>query len=389
MMASERSGSRKLSALLGRILLLAVGPTATASACGQVVGGGVTPDDVTPDASTSDVSAADMTAADAAVTEDAATLPLDAAADTGPCMPASVDAAGLRLCVTNGNTRCAGPGHYDSWWHVPIGCSLKLVPGSCYFNDPVCADYCGVLDGAAVDLARIECEICEAPDQTPVVACGATSTTMGRRGEGYRASPMGSRSSLGAFLSAAAELESASVDAFDVLRDELSAHGAPPALVRRAERSAADEVRHARTLGRLARRHGGTPRAARVDRRCMRSLATIALENAVEGCVRETYGALVAAWQSRRAQDPELRRAMAGIAHDEARHAALAWDVANFCDERLTTSERASVRVARHAAMDALRAELAYEPPAGLTRDAGVPARADAIQLWEVLASAV
>jgi hypothetical protein len=385
MMAPERSGARRVSALVARVLVLAVGPTA-AAACGQIVGGGVAPEDVTPDASTSDVSAAE--APDTAVREDAATPPQDAAVDTGPCTPASVDAAGLKACESRGNSRCAGPQYYDSWWHVPIGCSPKMVPGSCYFNDPVCADYCGVRDGAAMDLARIECEICQTPEQTPVVACGATFTTLGRRGEGFRASPMGVRSSLAAFLSSAAELESASVDAFHVLRNELSAHGAPAALVRRAERSAADEVRHARIMGRLARRHGGTPRAARVDRRCMRSLATIALENAVEGCVRETYGALVAAWQSRRAQDPELRRAMAAIARDEARHAALAWDVASFCDERLSTNERAAVRAARHAAMHALRAELAYEPSAGLTRDAGVPSRADAIQLWKVLASA-
>ena len=53
----------------------------------------------------------------------------------------------------------------------------------------------------------------------------------------------------------------------------------------------------------------------------------IALENAVEGCVREGYAAIVAALQARRAPAPAFRTTMAAIADDEAAHAQLAWDV--------------------------------------------------------------
>jgi hypothetical protein len=56
-----------------------------------------------------------------------------------------------------------------------------------------------------------------------------------------------------------------------------------------------------------------------------RSLEELAVENAVEGCVRETYGALTAIWQARTAKDPSVAAAVRRIARDETRHAALSW----------------------------------------------------------------
>lgn len=50
---------------------------------------------------------------------------------------------------------------------------------------------------------------------------------------------------------------------------------------------------------RLAARYGATAPRPRVERAPVRSLEDIAVENAVEGCVRETFGALVGAWQAR------------------------------------------------------------------------------------------
>ena len=53
-------------------------------------------------------------------------------------------------------------------------------------------------------------------------------------------------------------------------------------------------------------------------------------ENAREGCVRETFGALIAMHQAERAGDPIIRRAMRRIAEEETRHAELAWEVASW-----------------------------------------------------------
>jgi hypothetical protein len=149
-------------------------------------------------------------------------------------------------------------------------------------------------------------------------------------------------------------LEAASVDAFRVLARELRHHGAPKSLVRAAERAARDEIGHARAAGALARRWGVMPRAPRVEPRPVRSLEAIAIENAVEGCVRETFGALLATHQARAAASPRLRETFSRIAKDETRHAALAWRVAQWLDGRLDGEARARVRAARRAAAEGL-----------------------------------
>jgi hypothetical protein len=196
----------------------------------------------------------------------------------------------------------------------------------------------------------------------------------------HRTSPRGARTrralhggDLGAFFAEVAHLEAASVHAFRRLARELRAHGAPRALVRRAERAAKDEIRHARTTAALARRHGGRPAKPRVAARKVRSLARIARENAVEGCVRETFGALLATWQAEAARDPRIREAMRTIARDETSHAALAWDVARWIEPRLRPSTRARLAQARREALESLEADLATPLAPSIQEQAGVP----------------
>ena len=59
----------------------------------------------------------------------------------------------------------------------------------------------------------------------------------------------------------------------------------------------------------------------RVEALPTRALGVVAIENAVEGCVRETFGALIASWQAEHARDPGIKRLMRSIARDETRHA--------------------------------------------------------------------
>jgi hypothetical protein len=75
-------------------------------------------------------------------------------------------------------------------------------------------------------------------------------------------------------------------------------------------------------------------RAPEVDDRSP-SLRELAVENAREGCVRETYGALIALHQAEHAVSAELREAFAAIADDEIAHAALSWDLARWFERRL------------------------------------------------------
>jgi hypothetical protein len=85
------------------------------------------------------------------------------------------------------------------------------------------------------------------------------------------------RSRIGDYLARSAELEAASVVAFQLLELELRAHGAPAtALLERTREAARDEVAHARLVQRLATSFGGTmsPRSIRVS--AVRDLEAIA-----------------------------------------------------------------------------------------------------------------
>ena len=136
----------------------------------------------------------------------------------------------------------------------------------------------------------------------------------------------------------------------------------------------------------LARRYGTEPTRPIVgDAPAPRSLEAIAVENAREGCVRETYGALVALWQARHAGDPVVATAMAPIANDEVRHAELAWEVGRWAELRLSPTARQRVASAREQAMAALRTESLGPVDRSLVAWAGVPsAKSAASLLWEL-----
>lgn len=211
---------------------------------------------------------------------------------------------------------------------------------------------------------------------------------VGRRPQGLAARRV-LRSSLGEFFAGCAELEAASVPAFVQLARELEAHRAPRALVRRALRSASEEVRHARVVGALARRFGSTPRWPRHPIGRVRALEDLARENAVEGCVRETYGALVARHQQRFARDAAIARVYRGIAGDETRHAELSWDVARWAEPRLSRRARQNVARARSDAARALTMDLARSSSKPIDAVAGLPAPAVGHALAERLGKGI
>ncbi len=194
----------------------------------------------------------------------------------------------------------------------------------------------------------------------------------GRRPEGWRDPGADLADPMAAWWSRQMRLEHASIAAFARLADELTAHRAPKPLVALAHRSRRDEVRHTRAMAAFVRR-SGAPVAKTVDppSPTKRSLMAMLEENAVEGCVRETFGALLAAWQAKHARDPLARSAFGGIARDEARHAALAWQVHGWASGRLSKRERAKLDASMRAALATLAAEVEAEPIAGL-RDAGL-----------------
>jgi hypothetical protein len=251
--------------------------------------------------------------------------------------------------------------------------------------------------GYVAGLALSSCEIvrgCHFPPCTTMNLictydlpnCSAT----GRRPRGLRsAKDREGLSPTGRFLARMAYLEAASVTAFERLAHELELHGAPRRLHRSALRAARDEVRHARVATSLAKRAGAAVLKPWIRKSRERSLVAMAIENAVEGCVNETFGAAIAMAQSITASDRRVRTTMRQIARDEMQHAALAWRVAKWLDGCLSEAERATVKKARTRAASALlrRASLAIEDE--LVEGLGLPpprvARALALDLAAAL----
>jgi rubrerythrin len=177
----------------------------------------------------------------------------------------------------------------------------------------------------------------------------------GRRTEGLAQPSRPTPHDLAGALAAMAELEAQAVLAFVRLGAELRERGAPPELVARARRAARDEARHARIARRLARARGAAVQRLERPRFEARTDVALARENAIEGCVNETYGATVATWLAATVTDPELAGAFAEIARDERAHAALAWDVAAWITARLSPEDAADVARARTEAEQRVR----------------------------------
>lgn len=239
-----------------------------------------------------------------------------------PCgLPPSVVLVGCEIWVPYPDGAPAGP----------LGCRVP--------NEQCLADAYSPNESGAVSFSCIDC-----------VGGG------GRRPSGLRKARVGrSASARGAYFARMAYDEAASVHAFLSMRDELTFHGAPSALVRGASLAARDEVRHARLMGLEARAEGTEVPKVRMRRRSApRTLLAIALENAVEGCVHETFGALLLRWQTAHTDDASLRRMFGRIAKDEARHAALSWAVASWVEAQLDPTSQRRVANARRKAMQAL-----------------------------------
>jgi hypothetical protein len=184
---------------------------------------------------------------------------------------------------------------------------------------------------------------------------------------------------LGHYWATVAQLEAASVNAFERLSRELFAHRAPDRLVKAAQRAARDEVRHARLTTRLAERHGVKVSEITVGPLPVRELEAVAAENIAEGCVRETYGVLVALWQARASAQHQVRSTLARIARDEASHARLSWEVAAWAERSLSQEAQARLRHVRDDAVATLKQEASVEPDALCVTQAGVPEAARAL----------
>lgn len=356
-----------LRSVFQRALLLAA---ATGAACAESCSnsGGGEPDGGAANARGLDAMppSGDGAAGDAGVTGDGYAWPPGCAPSPPVVYDAAADAPG---CALRTRLPCGIPPFVTSI--DPVGCVLPLESCS-QLCTGIASPFlsCEVANGFGCDL---EAGAFVAADGAPVVIECDKCTIAGRRPAALKRADVRARDAVARYLACTAHLEAASVPAFERLALELAAFDAPGELVRAARRSARDETRHARRMTSLARDHGTERPAVRIGRTRPRSAARLARENSVEGCVLETFGALLAAWQADHARDRAFARTMRRIAADEARHAALAWSIAAWLEPKLDAASWTAVRYAKRRAVASLKRAWSRSHPEPLASWAGLP----------------
>ena len=282
----------------------------------------------------------------------------------------------------------------------PCGLPPDLtIRGDCIFALNDCASLCtdvhfscraadGYCSDAGPDAGDVPGTVVPDEAGAVVIDCTTCPGSAGRVPAGLVPAAVHASSALGAYFASAARLEAASVTAFRRLREELALHGAPAELLEGARAAEHDEVRHTRAMARLARRHGARYVRPHVSEIAPRPLAAVAEENVIEGCARETFGALLATWQAAHVADAETARTLAVIAADETRHAALSWAIARWSLAELDDAERARLEQAWRAALDQVVAGDHRFSVAGLpSRDERACLASELLGLWTALAA--
>jgi hypothetical protein len=216
------------------------------------------------------------------------------------------------------------------------------------------------------------------------VRVGCATCAVGRRPAGLgEIEEAGCGDPIADALSEMARIEAASVHAFRRLDAALARLDAPSKLRARARAAARDEIRHARIVSRLARARGGARKRVSIERAEIGTYE-LALENAVEGCVKETLGVAYLAHQAQHAEDPELR-AMAGeLYEDELAHANLSWDLVEVFDAHLDPAQKLAIRAAQRRALEEVVSEASNLDPR-VRRAFGVPSGAVVARMVEEL----
>ncbi len=280
---------------------------------------------------------------------------------------------------------CREVGRFDGSIALGPGAAGIVVDGA--FDDASCVAFCRWNTGDRCTTSEVHACSPTTVDGGPGVYCNATilecpqplGAVCGRRTDGAAvAQTTDARDVLGALVA----LEAEAVAAFSRLARELVALGAPTSLVRAARSCAEDERRHVAMVSGL----DGRAVIEAPDERALplRGAFAIAHENAVEGCVRETFGVLVAQWQCERSPDARVRECYARIARDEAKHAAFAHRLDEWLAGVLTEPQRALLETAKRDALAALREEQQWA-----SRDMwlGMPDATTARALVDALAS--
>lgn len=227
-----------------------------------------------------------------------------------------------------------------------------------------------------------------AADYTEIISAptGANGCPVpGRMPAGLHIHDNEANSALGQYFAQMAAMETAAVTAFRYLVRELEASQAPAELITLARAAIGEEINHAKLAGMLAKAHDASIPRLEVEDFQLRSLFDIALENAIEGCVNETFAAACGLWQQEQAEHEAFRSVIAYVTEDECRHAALSWAIHEWAMPQLTSAEQAHIRQAQTEAVDALAHNFLREEHPAVRRAVGLPEMTDAARLFQNL----
>ena len=209
---------------------------------------------------------------------------------------------------------------------------------------------------------------------------------LGRCPEGLCAPARREPQSAGEFFAEAAWLEAVSVPAFRTLARNLTLLKAPSTLIEAALAAAQDELLHEQQMTALAQREGESVVVPPVEEVPPKDLLALALENEREGCVNETFAALLAWHQAENAQDPTVASELKKIAWDETRHAALAFQIREWLLPQLTPAQQEATRQVRQQAI-AARGAKPLELPTETAQRLGWPSRQQSLALLKLVAA--
>ncbi len=225
-------------------------------------------------------------------------------------------------------------------------------------------------------------------DGEAFVFCHASHPCLGRMPSRRLRASRRADVDVAAYLRHASRMEAVSVDAFVELGETLSRFGAPKAFAASCARSAADEARHAASMDGLLRTRGARVRTSRARRtpRGFATLEALAIHNEREGVVGETWGAILAAFQSARATDPTVKRTFATIAREEMRHAALSARISAWSAKKLDAPGRARLAAERRRAVERIARTSTGFPGRDGANELGWPSEQERAQLVAELA---
>ena len=145
--------------------------------------------------------------------------------------------------------------------------------------------------------------------------------------------------------------------------------------------AARDEIKHARMMHTVCVSLGQKVAKPTIDDVPNRSCFSLALENAIEGCIHESYAALQALHQSQHAKTSEWRELFGTIAVDEIKHAQLSLQIHQWLMKKLTAEERQRILAAQQRAVQQLiDYHTAHEPDSKLSI-LGLPDSKTAVRL--------